>query len=294
MRLRKKLVSGEFVILAEMEPPKGTDVSAMLANATRVKRQVDAFVIPELCNAVMRMSSLGGALLLQGQGLETVLQCCCRDRNRLALQADLLAAQALGVANVMAVPGEEITHGDHHQARAVNDLDLLELLGAIQTLQTGRDLAGVDLQGAPRFFVGATVKIPTSDAARLDEIAALDKKTTAGASFFITPPVYEVEALTKFIDLLQGRPAPIIPTVLLLKSVGMARYINRHLEAKIPEEFIERIQKAPDRVRECVQIAAETIAALKAAGCRGVNLSTLGWEDKLPAILAAAGLEFGV
>ena len=294
MRLRKKLVSGEFVILAEMEPPKGTDVSAMLANATRVKRQVDAYVIPEMGNAVMRMSSLGGALVLQGQGLETVLQCCCRDRNCLALQGDLLAAQALGVANVMAVPGDEITHGDHHQARAVHDLDLLELLGAIRTLQTGRDLAGVELQGAPQFFVGATVKIPTSDAARLDEIAALDKKAAAGASFFITPPVYEVEELTRFIDLLQGRPAHIIPTVLLLKSVGMARYINRHLEAKIPEEFIERIQKAPDRVRECVQIAAETIAALKAVGCRGVNLSTLGWEDKLPAILAGAGLEFGV
>ena len=294
MRLQEKLTSGEFVILAEMEPPKGTDVTAMVANAARVKRRVDAFVIPEISNAVMKMSSLGGALLLQGKGLETVLQCCCRDRNRLALQGDLLAAQALGVPNVMAVPGEEITHGDHHKTRAVNDLDLLELLGAIQTLQTGRDLAGVELQGAPRFFVGATVKIPTNDAARLDEIAALDKKAAAGASFFVTPPVYEVAALARFIDLLKGRRTTLIPTVLLLKSVGMARYMNRHLEAKIPEEFIQRIQKAPDRVRECVQIAAEIIAALKARGFSGVNLSTMGWEDKLPAILAAAGLEFGV
>ncbi len=293
MRFQEKLASGEFVILAEMEPPKGTDATAMVANATRVKRRVDAFVIPEMSNAVMKMSSLGGALLLQGKGLETVLQCCCRDRNRLALQGDLLAAQALGVPNVMAVPGEEITHGDHHQARAVNDLDLLELLGAIQTLQTGRDLAGVELQGAPQFFVGATVNIPTSEAARLDELAALDKKTAAGAAFFVTPPVYEVAALAGFNDLLQGRRATLIPTVLLLKSVGMARYINRHLEAKVPEEFIERIQKAPDRVRECVQIAAEIVAALKAKGFRGVNLSTMGWEDKLPAILAAAGLEFG-
>ncbi len=293
MRFQEKLASGEFVILAEMEPPKGTDAAAMVANATRVKRRVDAFVIPEMSNAVMKMSSLGGALLLQGKGLETVLQCCCRDRNRLALQGDLLAAQALGVPNVMAVPGEEITHGDHHQARAVNDLDLLELLSAIQTLQTGRDLAGVELQGAPQFFVGATVNLPTSEAARLDELAALDKKTAAGAAFFVTPPVYEVAAVASFNDLLQGRRATLIPTVLLLKSVGMARYINRHLEAKVPEEFIERIQKAPDRIRECVQIAAEIVAALKAKGFRGVNLSTMGWEDKLPAILAAAGLEFG-
>ncbi len=293
MRFQEKLASGEFVILAEMEPPKGTDATAMVANATKAKRLVDAFVIPEMSNAVMKMSSLGGALLLQGKGLETVLQCCCRDRNRLALQGDLLAAQALGVPNVMAVPGEEITHGDHHQARAVNDLDLLELLSAIQTLQTGRDLAGVELQGAPQFFVGATVNLPTSEAARLDELAALDKKTAAGAAFFVTPPVYEVAAVASFNDLLQGRRATLIPTVLLLKSVGMARYINRHLEAKVPEEFIQRIQTAPDRVRECVQIAAEIVAALKAKGFRGVNLSTVGWEDKLPAILAAAGLEFG-
>jgi 5,10-methylenetetrahydrofolate reductase len=282
------------VILAEIEPPKGTDVTAMVANATNVKRRVDAFVVPEMNNAVMKMSSLGGALLLQSRGLETILQCCCRDRNRLALQGDLLAAHALGVPNVMAVTGEEITHGDHHQARAVNDLGLLELLAAIQTLRTGRDLAGVDLQGAPDFLVGSTVKIPPSDAALLDELAELDKKIAAGASFFVTPPVYEADSLTRFVGHLKGRKATLIPTVLLLKSVGMARYINRHLEPKIPEDFITRIQKAPDRVRECVQIAAEIIAALKAQGFSGVNISTIGWEDKLPAILMAAGLEFGV
>jgi 5,10-methylenetetrahydrofolate reductase len=289
MRLQRKLASGEFVILAEIEPPKGTDVSAMVANATNVKGRVDAFVVPEMSNAVMKMSSLGGALLLQTRGLETVLQCCCRDRNRLALQGDLLAANALGVPNVMAVTGEEITHGDHHQARAVNDLGVLELLGAIQTLRTGRDLAGVDLQGAPDFLVGSTVKIPTSDAALLDELAELDKKIAAGASFFVTPPVYELDGLAKFADHIKGRKATLIPTVLLLKSVGMARYINQYLEPKIPEAFITRIQKAPERVGECVRIAAEIIAGLKTRGFGGVNISTIGWEDKLPAILATAG-----
>jgi 5,10-methylenetetrahydrofolate reductase len=242
-----------------------------------------------MSNAVMKMSSLGGALLLQTRGLETVLQCCCRDRNRLALQGDLLAAHALGVPNVMAVTGEEITHGDHHQARAVNDLGLLELLGAIQTLRTGRDLAGVDLQGAPDFLVGSTVKIPTSDAALSDELAELDKKIAAGASFFVTPPVYELDGLAKFAGHIKGRKAALIPTVLLLKSVGMARYINRYLEPKIPEALITRIQKAPERVGECVRIAAEIIAGLKTKGFSGVNISTIGWEDKLPAILSAAG-----
>jgi methylenetetrahydrofolate reductase (NADPH) len=291
MQLQKKLASGEFAILAEMEPPKGTDVSAMVANATGVKRLVDAFVVPEMSNAVMRMSALGGALLLQSRGLETVMQVCCRDRNRLALQGDLLAAQALGVPTVMAVTGEEITHGDHHQAKPCNDLDLLELLRAIQTMASGRDMAGVDLKGAPQFLVGATVKVPAGGAALTAELGELDKKVAAGAQFFVTPPVFDPGALEGFRKQLGERSAAIIPTVLLLKSVGMARYINRHLDQmKIPEESINRIHKAADRVRECVQIAGETVAALKNKGYPGVLLSTIGWEDKLAGILAAAGV----
>jgi methylenetetrahydrofolate reductase (NADPH) len=291
MQLQKKLASGEFAILAEMEPPKGTDVSAMVANAAGVKRVVDAFVVPEMSNAVMRMSALGGALLLQSKGLETVMQVCCRDRNRLALQGDLLAAQALGVPTVMAVTGEEITHGDHHQAKPCNDLDLLELLRAIQTMASGRDMAGVDLKGAPQFLVGATVKVPAGGAAMEAELAELDKKMAAGAQFFITPPVFDPAALEGFVKQAGTRRAAIIPTVLLLKSVGMARYINRHLDQmKIPEESINRIHKAADRVRECVQIAGETVAALKNKGYPGVLLSTIGWEDKLAGILAAAGV----
>ena len=144
MGFKDKLDSREFVILAEIDPPKGVDVADMVTNAMRVKGKVDAFVVPEMNNAVMRLSSLGGALLLQTKGLETVMQVCCRDRNRLALQGDLLAAQALGVANVMAVAGDAVTHGDHHQAKPVNDLNLLELLAAIKTLETGRDLAGLE------------------------------------------------------------------------------------------------------------------------------------------------------
>jgi methylenetetrahydrofolate reductase (NADPH) len=290
MPLHEKLTSGEFVILAEIEPPKGTDVSDMVASATGVKRMVDAFVVPEMNNAVMRLSSLGGALLLQTKGLETVLQVCCRDRNRLALQGDLLAAHALGVPNVMAVTGDEITHGDHHQAKAVNDLGLLELLSAMQTMQTGRDLAGVDLKGAPQFLVGSTVKV-TSDAGALkQELADLDRKIAAGARFFITQAVFDVEALEKFRQQLGQRPAAVIPAVMLLKSVGMARYINANMEMKIPEAFVARIQKSSDRVRECVQIAAEFVAAVKKAGFPGVLVSTIGWEEKLPSILAAAGL----
>jgi methylenetetrahydrofolate reductase (NADPH) len=291
MKLQKKLSAGKFVVLAEMEPPKGTDVSSMVAHATAVKRKVDAFVVPEMNSAVMRLSALGGAFLLQSKGMETVMQCCCRDRNRLALQGDLLAAQALGVTNIMAVAGEDITHGDHHQARPVHDLNLLELLAAIQTLQSGRDLAGVELKGAPQFLVGATVKVAASGPALDAELVALDQKISAGAQFFVTNPVFDLAVLERFLSHAGGRQAHIIPTVLLLKSVGMARYINRYIEGvNIPEGFIDRIQKAPEREREGVQIAAELVAALKANGASGVNLSTVGWEEKLPSILDATGV----
>ena len=289
MRLQKKLEAKEFVVLAEMEPPKGADVSAMVSGAMSVKNAVDAFVVPEMSSAVMRMSSLGGAMVLANKGLETVIQLCCRDRNRLALQGDLLAAQALGIDNVMAVTGEDISFGDHHKARAVNDIDLLELLAGIQTLMTGKDMAGIELKGAPNFLVGSTANAGTS-AVEL-ELAEMDKKIAAGARFFITPPIFDPEVLAKFQKRLEKRRVFIIPTVLLLKSVGMARYLQRHFEqVHLPEEFITRIQKAPERVRECVQIAGELVAALKKRGASGVLISTIGWEDKLPAILATAAI----
>jgi 5,10-methylenetetrahydrofolate reductase len=289
MKLLKKLAAGEFAVLAEMEPPKGTEVAGMLVNAAAVKGKVDAFVIPEMSSAVMRLSSLGGALLLQTKGMETVMQVCCRDRNRLALQGDLLAASAVGVPNVMAVTGEDISYGDHHKARAVYDIDLPELLGAIRTLQSGKDMAGVELKGSPQFLVGSTVNVGT--AALEEELAELDQKINAGAEFFLTTPVFDLERLEKFRQRLGGRKAWIIPTVLLLKSVGMARYMDRHIDSvQIPGATIDRIQKAPDKVRECVQIAADLVKGLKNGGYSGVNLSTIGWEDKLPALINAAGL----
>lgn len=286
MGLKEKLASREFVILAEMEPPKGVDIAAMVANALRVKGKVDAFVVPEMSNAVMRMSSLGGCMVLAGKGFETVLQICCRDRNRLALQADLLAAYALGISNVMAVAGVDPSFGDHHRTRAVHDVDLVELLGAIQQLQNGRDMAGIELKGAPNFCVGSLVNAGAGGGHLDLELAEMDKKIAAGAEFFITPPVFDLQPLARFKKRISDKNAKIIPTVLLLKSVGMARYIDRHLDnVSVPDNLISRIQKAPDKVRECVQIAAELLSAIQDAGYQGVHISTLGWEDKLPNIL---------
>ena len=286
MGFKDKLDSQEFVILAEIDPPKGVDVADMVTNAMRVKGKVDAFVVPEMSNAVMRLSSLGGCMLLQGKGLETVLQACCRDRNRLALQADLLAAAALGINNLVAVNGEDPSFGDHHRARAVNDVDLLELLEAVKKLQDGRDMAGVELRGSPVFCVGSVVNAGASGGLLDLEIDQLEKKMAAGAQFFLTPPVFDLQNLSRFRNRVADLNPKIIPTVLLLKSVGMARYIERHMDhVNIPENLITRIQKAPDKTRECVRIAAELVGSIRDAGYAGVLLSTIGWEDKLPSIL---------
>jgi len=282
----KKFESGEFVILAEMEPPKGTDVSGMVTNATRVKGKVDAFVVPEMSNAVMRMSSLGAAMILQGKGMETVMQVCCRDRNRLALQADLLAANACGITHVMAVSGEDPSFGDHHQAKAVYDINLHGLLDTLQMLQKGVDMAGIDLHGSPRFVVGAMVNAGLEGKDLEHELDEMNIKIEAGVQFFITPPLFDITSIEPFLQKTDYRKTNIIPTVLLLKSVGMARYIDRNIDhVFIPESLIERIQKAPDKVRECINIAAEMVTILKKEGFSGVLISTIGWEDKLAQLL---------
>ena len=286
MTLKQKLDTGEFAILAEMEPPKGIDVSRMLADAKRIKGNVDAFLVPEMSNAVMRMSALGGAMVLQARGVETVMQVCCRDRNRIALQADLLAAYACGVTNIMAVTGKDPSFGDHHDARAVYDINLFELLDAIQRLQQGKDMAGIELAGTPGFLVGSSVNAGAPGISPEVETEEMKRKINSGARFFITPPIFDLSGLDPFLKRFDPNQVHIIPTVLLLKSLGMARYIERNVEnIHIPETLIGRIQSTSDRVRECVRIARELVAALKAAGFSGVLLSTLGWEEKLPEIL---------
>ena len=286
MQLKQKLDEGKFAVLAEMEPPKGVDVSAMVANAKRVKGEVDAFVVPEMSNAVMRMSSLGGAMILQANGMDTVMQLNCRDRNRIALQADLLAAYGCGITNVMVVPGEETRFGDHHQARSVYDIDQYELIRVIRGLEQGRDMAGIELNGSPDFLVGSTANAGARGRSPELEVEEINKKIEAGAEFFITPPLFDLSAIQPFLKRLDMDQTKIIPTVLLLKSVGMARYLTRNMEhVYIPDALITRLQKAPDKRRESVRVAAETITTLQQEGFSGVLIATIGWEHMLPDIL---------
>lgn len=291
MPLQEKIASGEFVVLGEIEPPKGADFSAFMTSANQVKGRVDALVVPEMANAVMKASSLGGCLFLQVRGFETVLQACCRDRNRLALQADMLAASAMGIRNVMVVRGEDINYGDHHQAREVYDVDPETLLKAIRGLQAGKDMAGVPLQGAPEYFLGTAFNAGATGGALEVELEELNRKIDLGVRFVVTTPVFDLFRFQKTLKRMDAGKAAVLPTVLLLKSAGMARYIDRNIRhISIPQEIIRALQKAPDKVAHCVKLAGETITALRDMGVAGVMISTIGWEDKLPLILDHAKL----
>jgi len=284
--MKKKLQTGNYVILAEMEPPKGVDISGLLKNASRIRGMVDAFVVPEMNSAVMRMSSLGLAMILQSQGLPTVMQICCRDRNRLALQADLLSAYACGISSLMVVTGDDPRFGDHPQTKLVHDIDLYQLLQIIQKLQKGRDMTGVELYGAPDFLVGSSIKLGLEKNNPEEELKDMGYKTDAGVKFFITPPIFDLSSIETFIDKAAQYKSQIIPTVMLLKSVGMAKYIDRNLaHIHIPSSLIDRLKKVPDKESECLKIASELIAAFKQEGFGGCLISTMGWEEKLSQIL---------
>ena len=289
MTLKERIRSGKYVILAEFEPPKGSDFSVYLKNANLSRGRVDAIVVPEMANAVLKASSLGGSAYLQKEGMEPVFQICCRDRNRLALQADILSAAALGIKNIMAVPGEDVRFGDHPQARAVNDLDLVGLLEMIQKLQSGKDLAGIELRGIPKFCVGSTIDTGAPGGLLNIELENLKRKVDLGVEYVVTNPIFDLRKFEQFVKRVDAKQIAVIPTILLLKSAGMARYIDRNIKGiSIPPEMIRDIQKAPDKVQECVRIAGTLVNRIREMGMAGVLISTAGWEDKLPQILDEA------
>ncbi len=285
--LQDKLESEGFALLAEFDPPKGTDTSAMLGAAARIKGQMDALVVSEMNNAVMRQSALGAAILLRRKGHEAVMQVCCRDRNRLALQGDLLSAASLGIANLMLVQGDPPGYGDHPHTLAVNDLGLADLQEAVQRMRSGRDLAGSELQGSPSFYVGHPLDIGT-DPQQMDRVKReIETGLEQGASYFVTRPVFDPSLLDGLQQALGSLSARVVPAVMLLKSLGMARYIDMNIDAiSIPAELITRLKQSPDKAREGMKIAAEGVHDLRQRGFGGAMLSTMGWEHRLPEIIS--------
>jgi len=288
MSLCDKIKAGKFIVTSEIGPPKGTDVEEVLKDAELIKGKVDAINVTDLQSSVMRIGSLAICKLLIERGLEPVFQITCRDRNRLALQSDLLSAAVFGIKNILALTGDHPALGDHPQAKPVFDLDSVQLLEAIKALESGKDMAGKELKGAPEFCTGAVVN-PGADPLE-PEIIKMEKKIAFGAQFFQTQAVYDIELFKKFLDAAKHLKTTIIAGIVLLKSSGMARYMNKNVSGVfVPDHLIKEMDKAQDKSATSIEIAARLIKELKPF-CQGIHIMPIGWDKKVPLVLEAAGL----
>ncbi len=288
MNLREKLAAGKFVVTCEVGPPKGVDVSDMKRNAERVRGKVDAVNVTDQQTSVMRLGSLAGCCLLKQWGMEPVLQMTCRDRNRIALQSDLLSAYVLGIENVLCLTGDYVTLGDHPQAKPVFDLDSVSLIETARELENGHDLAGKELKGSPRFLIGACVS-PEADLLE-PQIIKMEKKVEAGAQFFQTQAVYDARRFADFMSMVRHLKVPILAGIVVLRSAAMARFMNEKAAGiRVPEKIIDEMERASDRAAKGVEIAVRSIAEVKGL-CQGVHIMTIGMEKRTSDIIDAAGL----
>jgi methylenetetrahydrofolate reductase (NADPH) len=290
MSFKERLDSGKFAVVVEVQPPKGNDLSEVYEYAELLRGRVDAVNVPELQNAIMRLGSLSVCSLLKAKGMEAIFNLSCSDRNRLALQSELLNASALGLKNVLILQGDHPSIGDHFEAQPVFDLDVVGLLGAVKRLQEGYDMTGNDLKGKPQFFVGTQVNAAAKGHVLDLEVMDMEKKIRMGADFFLTNSIYDVSLLEPFIKNVAHFKVPIIVGITLLKSVGMARYVNKHVEGtSIPDSIIDQLMKASDKQRASIEIAGGLIKELKGL-CQGVQIIPIGWEKQVPALLDYVGL----
>ncbi len=291
-RFKEALDSGKFVITSEVAPPKGTNLEKFLHHIDLLKDSVDALNITDHQSSVMRFPSLGGALAVVEKGGEPIMQMTCRDRNRMALEADLLFAYSRGVRNVLCLTGDAVPVGDHKEAMGVFDLDSLQLLKAIRQMMDGQDLGGNNLDGAVEFCAGAIV---TPEAQPIEpQLIKFEKKIEAGAEFFQTQAIYDLENFTKFMDYARKFKTPILAGIVLLSSARMARYMTENVPGIfVPQDLIDELTGVPkeEMLAKGIEIAGRTITALKKdAICDGVHIMAIGREEAVPDIIAAAGL----
>ena len=290
-RITDLVQSGRFIVTSELTPPKGLDLAPMTETARRLAGFVDAFNLTDSHNARMSMAPIGAARRLLDEGIEPIIQMTARDRNRIAIQADLLAAAALGVSNVVLMTGDAPSHGDHPDAKPVFDLGSVEIIAAARGLNEGRDLAGNALRGQPELCIGAVVNPGNPDLE--DEMARMTAKVEAGARFFQTQAVYDVAAFTRFarrLDRFKGLGVAVIAGIIPIKSVRMAHYLNANVPGiEVPEALIEEIAGSENVDATSTAIAARTIAGLESL-CHGVHLMTLGREALVPAIIERSGI----
>jgi methylenetetrahydrofolate reductase (NADPH) len=290
MTFKERLNSGKFAVVVELQPPKGNDLSELYENAELFKGRADAINVPDLQNAIMRLGSLSVCTLLKARGMEVIFNLACSDRNRLALQSELLNASALGLKNILILQGDLPSIGDHFEAQPVFDLDVMSLLAAAKRLQEGYDIMGNDLQGKPQFFVGTQVNAMAKGHALDLEILDMEKKIRLGVDFFFTGTIFDVNLFEPFAKKVAHFKVPIIVGITLLKSVGMARYINKHVAgASIPDSIIDQLMKASDKKEASIQIAGDLIKQMKPL-CQGIQIVPIGWEKQVPPLLDYVGL----
>ena len=289
---KKALDSGKFVVTSEVAPSKGTNLEKMAHHVELLKDKVDAMNVTDHQSSVMRFPSLGGALLVKENGGEPILQMTCRDRNRLALQADLMFAASRGINNVLCLTGDSVMLGDHKEAKAVFDLDSSQLVAAVRTMERGKDMAGNELDGAVKFCAGAIV---TPEANPIEpQLIKFEKKIEAGAEFIQTQAVYDMDNFKKFMDYARQFDVKILAGVILLTSAGMARFMNKNgAGVMVPQNLIDEMAAAPKggALKKGIEIAGRMIAQIKEEQiCDGVHIMAIGKEEVVPDIMSAAGL----
>ncbi len=287
--LSEKLKKGEFVVTSEVGPPKGANVEGMLEEAKQLGERVQAINVTDLQSSVMRVGSLAVSKLLLDNGLEPVYQLTCRDRNRLALQSDLLNAFVFGIQNVLCITGDHTCLGDHPEAKPVFDLDSVSLLQTAVILESGKDLSGNELDGSPSFFKGAVVA-PAADPVE-PQLIKMEKKLAAGAQFFQTQAVYDPKQFESFMKKAQTFGVPVLLGLVLLKSPGMAKFMNENVAGVfVPDEIIKEMDvDKKDRKKKSMEIAVRLIKQMKSM-CQGVHFMPLGWESLVLEIMGEAGL----
>ena len=287
---RNAVKAGEFLVTAEVTPPKGSDPSHTIAMALSLKGRVHAVNITDGSRAVLRMCPLVVSVILLQQGIEPICQVACRDRNRIGLQADLMGAHALGIRNVLALTGDPVKAGDHVDAKSVFDLESVRLLKLIRKMNQGFDCNDQPLtDGATDLFVGAAIDPQCQSWSGLQ--SRFDRKLEAGAQFFQSQLITDFERLEKFMDqIASGCNKPILAGIFLLKSAKNAQFINRCVPGvNIPQHIIDRLAQAKDPLEEGIHIAAEQVQIARQL-CHGVHMMAVKREDLIAKILDLAGI----
>jgi methylenetetrahydrofolate reductase (NADPH) len=291
---REILKTKPFVVTAEVGPVKGSSVAKAIEHIELLKGKVDGLNVTDNQSSVMRYPSLGVCLLINEHGGEPVLQMTCRDRNRLALQADLLFAYSRGVNNVLCLTGDSIDVGDHKEARQVFDLDSVQLIHLVHTLNSGKDMAGNELDGAVDFCIGTT-GTPSADPLE-PQLVKVQKKVKAGVNFIQTQAVYEIDELKRFTEFVRNIDGNVKVLAGIVPVIGakMAAYMNENVPGVfIPQRIIDELAQSPKGtgVAKGIEIAARMMRQIKEEkACDGVHIMFIGREEKVPEILEAAGL----